>query len=143
VRPLRLATIAALLFLAIPAGGHDLQHEVEAGEAIRLSFFFGDGTPFSYEAYEVYREGEEIAFQTGRTDALGRVALLPDRSGKWRIRVYSEDGHGADFVFPVNEGGRAGSTKRSISGRYGRLLTGIAVIFGVFGLMSLLRRRRT
>ena len=73
------------------AAGHDLHHELgRAEEAISVRLFVDHDHPFAFEGYEVYRGGEGSAFQTGRTDALGRLIFLPDRAGMWRVKVFSE-----------------------------------------------------
>ena len=133
--------ITIVCLIALPAAAHNLEHEVTADEAVIVAFFFGDGSPFSYEQFEVYREGETIPFQTGRTDAMGRMALLPDRAGKWRIKVHSEDGHGAELTLSLDEELRLDSVPQPFFARYTALLTGLGIIFGTFGLISLLLRR--
>ena len=121
---------------AVPA--HDLQHEVGVGEgAISVRLFFSDGNVFSFEACEVYRQGEEIPFQVGRTDALGRLVFIPDRPGTWQVKVFSEDGHGLDFSLVVGEAGAVEKAGGSPLEGYSRLIVGVAVIFGVFGLVNL------
>jgi nickel transport protein len=136
-----LALITIVCVIALPAGAHNVEHEVTADEAVIVSFSFHNGSPFSYEQFEVYREGETIPFQTGRTDALGRLTLLPDRAGSWRIKVHSEDGHGAELTLSMDEHGRVDSVPQPFFTRYAALLTGLGIIFGVFGLISLLLRR--
>ena len=83
-----------LIFTANPALSHDLQYEVSDSQSVVIKFFFGDNMAFSYESYEIYAPNESIPFQTGRTDKLGRISLLPDREGVWRIKIFSESGHG-------------------------------------------------
>ena len=136
-----LALITIVCVIALPAAAHNLKHEVTADEAVIVAFFFGDGSPFSYEQFEVYREGESTPFQTGRTDALGRMTLLPDRAGKWRIKVHSEDGHGAELTLPLDEQRRVDSVSQPFFARYAPLLTGLGIILGTFGLISLLMRK--
>ena len=136
-----LGLITILCVIPLPAGAHNLEHEVTSGEAVIVAFFFGDGSAFSYEEFEVYRDGESVPFQTGRTDALGRMTLLPDRAGKWRIKVHSEDGHGAELALSLDEQRRVGSVSQPLFARYAALLTGLGIIFGTFGLISLLLRR--
>lgn len=66
----------ALLF------AHDLEHTIHReGNCVVVSFFFPDGSKFSYEEYKVYKEGERAPFQIGRTDALGRVVFCPREGG--------------------------------------------------------------
>ncbi len=67
--------IAALLLgLWLPGQvlAHDLEHRIDEGRAVSVRLFFADGNEFDFESYEVYRAGDEIPFQVGRTDALGR-----------------------------------------------------------------------
>jgi nickel transport protein len=120
---------------------HELLYETTQGDAFVLRLFFSDGTPFSYENYEIIREGENIPFQTGRSDANGRIVFLPDKAGSWRINVFSEDGHGLTITVETSESGALHNTDRPLGNRYDRLIVGVAIIFGLFGLLSLYFRR--
>ena len=142
---IRRALAAALLLAlaaALPAAAHEILHEEATGEATVVRFFYAGGVPFSYESYEVFRAGETIPYQTGFTDAEGRVVFLPDREAEWRIRVFSEDGHGAELTITAG-GGAAPRADRPPVDRYARLLAGLGFLFGVFGLISLFYRRRS
>ena len=119
---------------------HDLQHRIEEGAAVSVELFFADGNEFDFESYEVYRAGEEIPYQVGRTDAHGRVVFLPDRAGTWRIKAFSEDGHGADFSFSTGLEGAVRDANEPLFERHLRIIVGVAVIFGLFGLLTLFRR---
>jgi nickel transport protein len=121
---------------------HDLQHQIEEGTAVSVRLFFGDGSDFSFESYEVYRAGDEIPFQVGRTDLQGRVVFLPDRAGTWRIKAFSEDGHGADFSFSTDVTSGVEDANRSLLERHLRIVVGASLIFGAFGLVNLFTRRR-
>jgi nickel transport protein len=134
--------LALCAWLPAPATAHDLQHRIEESEAVSIRLFFADGSPFDFESYEVYRAGEEVPFQVGRTDAKGRVVFLPDRAGTWRIKAFSEDGHGADFSFSTGVKGEAGDADQPLLERHLRIIVGVSVIFGCFGLVTLFRGRR-
>jgi len=138
------AATALLLCLWLPerAAAHDLRHSIEEGAAVTVKLFFADGNGFSFESYEVYHAGEEIPFQVGRTDALGRIVFLPDRAGSWRIKAFSEDGHGADFSLTTGAQGGVETADRSFFERHSRLVVGVSIIFGIFGLVDLFVRRR-
>ena len=135
-------------FLALPAvlfagtlHAHALSHTAQPGSAVIVELRYGDGSPFSYEAAEVYRPGESVPFLAGRTDANGLLAFVPDRAGNWRVRAFSEDGHGGDFtVAAVPEGGSPGPSAGM--GELGGLAVGLSVLFGLFGLWSLFLRKR-
>lgn len=136
----------AFLMCVWPPGqilAHDLQHRTGEAAAVCVELFFADGNEFDFESYEIYRGGEEVPFQVGRTDALGRLVFLPDRAGVWRIKAFSEDGHGADFSLTADASGAVERAGESPIGRYQRIVVGVSVIFGIFGVVALLARRRT
>lgn len=119
---------------------HDLQHSLsKEGKCVVLSFYFPDGTKFSYEKYEVYREGEKLPFQVGRTDALGRVIFCPDRKGSWAVKTASEDGHGA--VVEVKVENASVEAKGTLFERYQKVFVGVGIILGLFGILELYIRR--
>jgi len=137
----RVLVLALCAWLPVQALAHDLQHRIDEGAAVSVRLFYADGSDFSFESYEVYRAGDEIPFQVGRTDLQGRVVFLPDRAGTWRIKAFSEDGHGADFSFSTDLKGGAQDANRSFLERHLRIVVGVSVIFGVFGLVNLLMRK--
>lgn len=138
----RLTLLLACLLptLTGPALAHDLQYTVSNGEAVVVRLL-EDNTPFTFEGYEVYREDEKLPYQTGRTDSQGRIAFLPDRAGKWRIRTFSEDGHGMDFSLSTDAAARIESSDKPFYERHDRIIVGIGVILGLFGFLSLYARK--
>lgn len=136
--------VALVLWVSLPvqALAHDLQHQITEAQAVSVRLFFADGNDFSFESYELYHAGDEIPFQVGRTDLQGRIVFLPDRAGTWRIKAFSEEGHGADFTFTTSAEGDVGTANESFLGRHLRVLVGLSVIFGVFGLIDLFMRKR-
>ncbi len=137
-----LAAAFALGSVAAPAGAHEVLQRVARQEAVVVTLQYADGSPFAYELYEVLPPGETLPFQTGRADALGRVAFLPDRPGEWRVKTSSEDGHGAELSIAVDTAGAAAASPRSLWERAGRLVAGVAILFGLFGVVTLFARRR-
>ena len=134
-------------FLVLPAAllagmlhAHALMHTAQPGSAVIVELRYGDGSPFSYESAEIYRPGETVPFLAGRTDANGRLAFIPDRPGDWRVRAFSEDGHGGDFTVPANAADVSAAAAEL--GILGRLAVGLSLMFGVFGLWSLFLRKK-
>jgi nickel transport protein len=127
---------------AVPVFGHELRHQVSDTEAVVARFIYADDSPFSYESYELYRAGESVPFQVGRTDAHGRVVFVPDAGGEWRLKVQSEDGHGEDIRLTTGRPGERTSAEQPFFDRHARTLTGVGLLFGFFGLMSLFYRGR-
>jgi nickel transport protein len=121
---------------------HSLSHTAQSGSAVIVELRYADGSPFSYESAEVFRPAESIPFLAGRTDANGRLAFVPDRAGEWRVRAFSEDGHGGDFTVSAGGDGTA-PAGRSPLGAFERVAVGVALLFGIFGIWSLFLRKRT
>jgi nickel transport protein len=85
----------------------------------------------------------ETEFQEGFTDKNGCFAFFPDTSGTWQIKV--DDGMGhllkvnldiGETLVPDRENGR------SHLSRFYRALIGVSLIFGIFGVATLLLRHR-
>jgi nickel transport protein len=115
---------------------------VSHGGAVVVRLYYADESAFSNERYEIFREGEALAFQAGRTDARGTIAFVPDRGGVWRIRVFSEEGHGLDVPIEIDETQVFHAAELSFFDRYARIIVGVALIFGIFGAINLFSRRR-
>lgn len=130
------------LLAALPAHAHDLQHTVTGAQAVVIKMFYVDNTPFAFEGYEIYREGEKLPFQVGRTDGQGRIAFLPDRAADWRVKAFSEDGHGLDFKLSTDAAAKVSGAEKPAFERYGRIAVGVAVILGLFGLLNLFVNRK-
>jgi nickel transport protein len=137
-------TLTALLF--VPAAGaraHGVDKSISRDEAVVVELAHDDGEAFSFERYEIFREGEETPYQSGLTDAHGRIVFLPDRRGSWRVRAFSEDGHGVDFTFdagdPDEAGGGAAVRQVGSSDRILRVAVGVLLILCGFLLVGYLR----
>jgi nickel transport protein len=143
MRCARLITLALLLHaLPAPANAHEVLHEVEDSKAIVVRLFFADGSPFSYESCEARFEDEDVPYLVGFTDANGRFAFVPDRAGTWRIQATSEDGHGTEVTLEVDASLAAVSRGGSLADRFLRIVAGVGLLLGIFGVLSLTRRRR-
>ncbi|NIM65428.1 MAG: hypothetical protein GTO51_05485 [Candidatus Latescibacteria bacterium] len=119
-----------------------MKYTVARGDAFVVEIYWGNNTKFSNENYEIYRPGEEAPFQVGRTNADGRVIFVPDSSGTWRLRAFSDDGHGVDISLEVGENNILIEPGKPAFERYSRFIFGVAVIFGLFGMFSLFYRKR-
>ncbi|MEJ2720131.1 MAG: hypothetical protein P8181_03190, partial [bacterium] len=123
---------------------HGVDHVVTRTGAVVVTLSHDDGDMFSNETYEVFGPGDSTPFQSGRTDKLGRIVFVPDRTGEWRVRAFSEDGHGADFTVNVDNAGDLAGTApaRGPASTVGRILAGVIAIFALFGIALLFMNRR-
>jgi len=142
MKPLRIPLLLSALVAALPAPAHDLQFTVSGSKAVVVKLFYVDNTPFTFEGYEIYREGDRLPYQVGRTDAQGRIAFLPDRAATWRIKAISEDGHGLDFKLSTDAAATVTGADKPFIERYGRIAVGVALILGLFGIFNLFMKRK-
>jgi len=131
-----------LLLAARPVLAHDLQHTVTSGQAVVIKLFYVDNTPFSFEGYEIYHDGEKLPYQVGRTDSRGRIAFLPDKAATWRVKTISEDGHGLDLKLTTNADAALSGSEKPAFERYSRIVIGVALILGLFGVLNLYVKRK-
>ncbi len=80
---MRLIILLSSLLWAAPLVAHDLQYRSDSAQATVLTLFYTDQKAFAYEQYELYRPGQNIPAQVGRTDDQGRLVFLPDQAGAW------------------------------------------------------------
>lgn len=140
---------ALLLMLAAawPAqvSAHALLHEIIDGEAVVVRLEFAGADRPVFEPYEVFAPGSATPFQAGRVNSLGEVTFRPDQPGTWRLRVFTEDGHGADITLEVDAAGAVTTTGGSHGHAHGywlRVLAALGYLLGAFGLLVLWRQRR-
>jgi nickel transport protein len=132
----RTAALLALA-LALPAGAHEVHHQLAATPAFSVRLSYADGKPFAYETYELYPRGSEVPAQVGKTDAEGRVVFVPGTQTEWRLRAFSADGHGADLQFESPALAAATSTGAPIE-RTARVLFGLSAILAAFAAYQFL-----
>ncbi len=138
----RALLLGLLLALAANGEAHDLQYTTTRATAVVVTLGYPDGSPFSYENFEVFPLGKEIPFQVGRTDARGRLAFLPPGPGRYQVRAMSEDGHGVVFEVEADTAGLLVAAERPLYERYQRLFVGLGVLLGLFGLLMLFYPRK-
>lgn len=134
-------------FLLLTALGyaHSVDYQVDSAQAIVVTARFGDEDVASYSPFEVFRPQEKIAFQTGRTDQLGRVVFAPDKPGTWLIKVQAESTHGLHGIsVPIEVGPNAVIVqyKRPLVATHTKLLVGVSLLIGFFGLLSFFRKNQ-
>lgn len=121
--------------------------------SVALEFYYSTGGAMSYLEAKVYSPGDEkFAHQTGRTDALGRFAFVPDAAGVWRVVVRDDEGHLAEAVAEV-PAERFGPSAASLAAGaqtappagtplYLRAALGVSIIFNLALAPGFLRKKR-
>jgi nickel transport protein len=128
----------ALCLLAMGAQAHQVTSTTTAAPATVVTLSYADGKPFTYEAYELYAGDGELPYQVGRSDARGRVVFLAEGAGPWRLRAFTEDGHGIDTALQANASGTPGKSRSDWS----LAVLGGALLLALFGIYQLFLRKR-
>lgn len=134
-----LSLALALMLLPMPVAAHEVQYELKPASATVVQLRYADGQAFAFEAYEVSLPGDDRPVQVGRTDAEGRLLILPS-SAELRVRAFSADGHGVEFKLNPTLGGEA-TAPGTGNGRNARLVLGAGILLALFGLGQLFVRR--
>lgn len=136
--------LAVALCWAATAQAHEVHHRIEATGAVVITLTYANGQPFAYEKYALTPAGQETPQQVGNTDAQGRIAFVPGAVEKWRVQATSADGHGInlDFTAPQTQPGTAAATTDLATPRWLMAVLGLSLIFGIFGLIQLLTRKK-
>lgn len=136
--------ILLVLLTVSSAEAHSVEYQVE-NRGISARFFFLPNDPASYSSYEIFGPGDEAPYQKGRTDRNGVVAFLPDRPGKWRIKMIAESehgGHGARVEVDVKEGLLMQSFSKPLVAAHTKIFVSAGVILSVFGGWALWMARK-
>jgi len=133
-----------LLLMYSGAEAHSVHYQVE-NKGISVRVFYSEDDPASYSSYEIFGPEDKIPHQKGRTDRNGFVSFLPDKQGKWTIKVYGESEHGmhgAQVEIDVNKNLFMESFKKPLVAQYTKAFVGISFILAIFGVWALLRTRK-
>ena len=142
------ATFALLSALACAgtARAHGVELIKEDRPTVQVRASYSDGGPMNYAEVSIYApDDSQRAFQRGRTDRLGRFAFCPQQKGSWRVIISDGMGHQIDEKIEVGKApGAAPSVAPQAAGlpmAY-KVLVGLSLIFGLFGLASIVLAHR-
>ena len=145
VRLLILIASATVVHLsASEVSGNTIHYEVQP-KGLSVKVFYAVNDPASYSEYEVFGPGDTEPYQVGRTDRSGVLSFLPDRQGTWRVKVIGESSHGFHGVtieVKVDQAFQLESFNKPILAQHTKVVVGLSVIFGLFGLVALYLSRR-
>ena len=112
VLTLGLALAGLSFIVAGRAGAHGVGYRRSSLPAVPLEFSYSTGEAMSYlEARAFSPADEKFAHQSGRTDAAGRFAFVPDVPGRWRVAVRDDEGHQATAEIEIPQEFLTGSSK--------------------------------
>ena len=141
--------LVCLLCLSLFPGvsrGHSLNYQMEQ-KGIAIRAFYTDKDPASYSQFEIYGPGDrdDLPHQTGRTDKNGFLAFVPDRPGTWKVKIWGESSHGYHGFtaeIKVDKELSLESFSKPLLAIHTKLITGLSLIFGIFGIYAYLKSRK-
>jgi nickel transport protein len=136
--------VALLAGVCSPADAHTVNYHVE-NRGISIRVFYDPEDPASYSSYEILGPGDTIPHQKGRTDKNGFVSFMPDRQGKWVVKVLGESEHGmhgTTIEVQVDKDLTMGSFKKPLVAKFTKAFVGGSILLALFGAWSLLATRK-
>jgi nickel transport protein len=147
-----IAVPAALLF----SHGLIVNTDLHPPTVVVSSSYDGGGIPAFAAATVFGPDASESPYQSGRADASGRFAFLPDRAGEWTVIIDDEMGHRRRAAITIDADFLAGKETAAAKPEIAveqpeppaglsnalKLLIGLCLIFGFTGLFMGLKARR-
>ena len=135
-----------ILLVSSPALAHTVDYQIDGKQSVVVTVRLAED-PASYSEYELFPpDSAETPFQLGRSDAHGRIVFVPDKPGLWRLKVSADSQHGLhgkEIEITVDEQMVAQLDTRPLVSTHTRLVVGVSILFGLFGLISLLRSKKS
>jgi len=120
--------------------GHGVNHRLLQG-SVAVEALYDDGRPMAFCDASVFSPADpDQPFQTGMTDPGGRFAFVPDTHGAWGVTVDDGMGHAVNVRVTVGADQLAVDETGRRPERGTALLVGLCLVFGLFGVYSLVRR---
>ncbi len=131
-----------LMLVSLPASyGHAVHVDpIEGGHGIRATYH--GGLPVRAAEVRVWApDDDEEPFQIGSTDGDGSFLFRPNTNGAWRVELDDGMGHTAHQRFDVGPDGWVETPHHHAHSHGHGLVTGVSIVFGLFGLYALWRYR--
>lgn len=135
------------LFSLVPlsAHAHGVFYESYKAEAIVIHAEFAANSPARFAKLEIYKGDSALPMQEARMDESGNFAFLPPEDGTYRVLISAGSDHGehtADFTIDANAMASEVTFEKQPFEKYIGILGSLGVIFGLFGILALLKSRR-
>ena len=129
-----------MAFLCVVFGlAHGVSYAVNTGKAIIISANFTKNTPVAYGKIDIYEGDSAIALLHAQTDAYGKFAFLPPKSGVYRVELTAFSDHGehkSEFSVTVNDDFSVEKYDELAYIKYQGILSAIGLFFGILVLIK-------
>lgn len=140
---MKILTFIAALCLNLSA--HGLFYSAHEGKAIIINANFTEKIPAAYAQIVIYEGDSAIPLLTSTMDSGGNFAFLPPRKGAYRVKITASSDHGEhtkEFDIDANDELALNSYKEPVYQKYLGILSAIGIIFGIFGIIAIIKSRK-
>jgi nickel transport protein len=140
-----LKSIVILFFSSLSLFAHGIFYEVEKG-AMSVRITSANNLAISDAKVKVYAPGGSLAYARGYTDINGNFAFMPDSKGKWLVKVTVSSDHGdhhKSFYINITNEYEIKDFEKIPLERYFGIISVLGIIFGIFGLFSYIRIKKS
>lgn len=133
-----------LIFALNFALAHGISYSVKESNAIVLSANFSQNIPVSFGEVKIYFEDSALAMIKGQTDENGKFAFLPPKAGNYRAEITGNSDHGEhkiEFNIEINSNFGVSKYDELAFARYQGILSVLGLIFGLFGVIVIIKNR--
>ena len=131
------------LFLSL-SFSHGLFYSVYEGKAVVINANFTKEIPAAYANISIYEGESAIPLLSSKLDRKGNFAFLPPSAGEYRVKITVNSDHGAhdkEFNISVDKNG-LNNYEEPLYKKYLGILSAIGLIFGIFGVVTLVKTRK-
>jgi nickel transport protein len=136
------ATAVLLTCIASDAWAHGARCR-RIDNALGIQAEYDNGNPMADAKVSLFHpDSDQTPWKNGSTDDEGRYFFVADADGEWTVQVEDNQGHAVAYSFQVTRG-KAEQEEPAAEKKPSAMsfILALAVIFGLFGAFSLLRRR--
>ncbi len=132
-----------LVLVAKEAFAHGVVCEIKKSKAFVIKVEYDDGTPMDYAEVKIFSpDNKKIEHATGYTDKNGYFAFVPDKPGKWLIKIDDGMGHGVTREIAVEKKMNLEKEVVHYFPLWLRVLVGLSIIWGLMGTMFFILTRK-
>jgi len=93
----------------------------------------------------IFAPESSLPFTKGKTDLNGNFAFVPDSHGEWKVIIDVPSDHGSHlkkFDITIDESLNVKDFEKTPFDRYINIISVLGFLFGIFGILSLIKSKR-
>lgn len=136
--------LAIFIFSSLYLNAHGVFYKV-GDKALGITISSANNLAISNANVTIYAPNASLPFTKGYTDINGNFAFVPDSFGKWKALVDVPSDHGShkkEFFIEVDKNFDIKTFEEMPLERYTKILNALGILFGIFGIIALIKCRK-